>query len=304
MKNRMDRRSFLMASSGVALWGAAESPAASLQQTGEVGRLRGTGLQIGLNAYSFNTPLSAGNMTLEDLIDYCARQGFEGLDATGYYFPGYPVVPGDEYVHDLKRHAFVNGVDLYGTGVRNDFSTPDEEKRRADVQLVKNWIEVAQKLGAGTIRIFTGPGVPEGYTFDQVLDWMIPTIRECAVYGREHGVIIAVQNHNGFLRTADQTIRVIEGVASDWCGVMLDVGSLRIGDPYQEIERLIPYAVSWQLKESVGYGEREEPIDLQRMRNSIEKQGYRGYVSLETLGSGDPKGKVERFLRKVRAVLS
>lgn len=304
MKGRMDRRNFLANGSAMVCAGMTSRAAATanLQQVGELSRVGGTALRIGLNAYSFNDALSAGTMSLADLVDYCARQGFKGLDATGYYFPGYPVIPADEYVRALKRHAFVNGVNVYGTGVRNDFSTPDEEKRRADVQLVKQWIEVAESLGAGAIRIFAGPGIPKGYTFDQVLKWMIPAIRECAACGRDHGVIVAVQNHNGFLRTADQTIQVVEGVGSEWCGVMLDVGSLRTGDPYEEIERLIPYAVSWQLKESVGYGEKEEPIDLQRIRNSIEKQGYRGYLSLETLGPGDAKQKVERFLRKVRAV--
>jgi sugar phosphate isomerase/epimerase len=304
MKGRMDRRSFLASGSAMVFAGMTSRAAATanLQRSAEVTRVGGTALQVGLNAYSFNAPLSAGTMTLEDLVDYCAREAFVGLDATGYYFPGYPVVPADEYVHALKRHAYINGVNLYGTGVRNDFSTPDEKKRRADVQLVKQWIDIAEKLGAGTIRIFTGPGIPQGHTFDQVLEWMAPAIRECAAYGRDHGVIVAVQNHNGFLRTADQTIQVVETVGSEWCGVMLDVGSLRTGDPYQEIDRLVPYAVSWQLKENVGYGEREEPIDLQRIRASIEKHGYRGYLSLETLGSGDPKVKVDRFLRKVRAV--
>ncbi len=301
MRKRTNRRSFLIGSTGMTLWGMSRS-ALAFQQKFEVSRVAGTGLRIGLNAYSFNAPLSDGSMTLEDLVDYCARQGFEGLDATGYYFPGYPVVPDDDVIHSLKRRGFVNGVDLCGTGVRNDFSTADEEKRGGDVRLVKQWIEVAQKLGAGTIRIFAGPGVPHGYTFEQALAWMTPAIRECAEYGRQHGVMVAVQNHNGFLRTAGQTIRLLEDVASDWCGLMLDVGSLRSGDPYEEIERLIPYAVSWQLKESVGHGDREEPIDLRRIRKSIEKHGYRGYLSLETLGGGDPKAKVERFLRKVRAV--
>ena len=74
------------------------------------------------------------------LVDYCAQPGFDGLDATGYYFPGYPKVPAAAFLHGLKRRAFLNGVTISGTGVRNDFAVADAEARRRDVAMVKAWI--------------------------------------------------------------------------------------------------------------------------------------------------------------------
>ena len=59
-------------------------------------RHAGVRLKLALNSYSFNRPLMAHQMTLDDVIDYCAAQNIDGLDATGYYFPGYPKVPGDQ----------------------------------------------------------------------------------------------------------------------------------------------------------------------------------------------------------------
>ena len=55
-------------------------------------------LKIALNAYSFNQPLSAGNMDIDDMLEFCAQNGFYACDITAYYFPGYPEVPGDEYL--------------------------------------------------------------------------------------------------------------------------------------------------------------------------------------------------------------
>jgi sugar phosphate isomerase/epimerase len=265
-------------------------------------RTPGARVRLALNAYSFHRPLVAGAMTLEDVVEYCARQGLESLDATGYYFPGYPSAPADEYVYRLKRKAFLNGIAIHGTGVRNDFSLPDRAARLGEVQMVQHWIEVAQKLGASVVRIFTGRRVPEGYSFDQVLAWMVPHLRECADYGARHGVVVAIQNHDDFLKTAAEVIRVIEAVDSEWFGLILDVGSLRRGDPYAEIEALAPYAVSWQLKEQVWYGDRPAPVDLKRIKQIIERAGYRGVLPLETLGEGDPKTKVADFLQRVRAV--
>ncbi len=265
-------------------------------------RTPGSRVRLALNAYSFHRPLTAGAMTLEDVVEYCARQGLESLDATGYYFPGYPSPPADAYVYRLKRKAFLNGITIHGTGVRNDFAVPDRAARLRDVQMVKNWIEVAQKLGASVIRIFTGRRAPEGYSFEQVLEWMVPHLRECADYGARHGVIVAIQNHDDFLKTAAEVTRVIEAVASEWLGLILDVGSLRRGDPYKETETLVPYAVSWQLKEQVWYGDRPAPVDLKRIKQLIERAGYRGVLPLETLGEGDPETKLASFLQRVRSV--
>jgi sugar phosphate isomerase/epimerase len=276
---------------------------ASLTQA-SVPREPGVKLKLALNAYSFDKPLMAHTMTLDDVIHFCAQQRVDALDATGYYFPGYPKAPPDDYIYNLKRTAFLNGVQLSGTGVRNDFAVPDPSARKRDVQMVKDWIEVASKLGAPVIRVFSGRTRPEGYTFDQVLEWMIPEFQECAEYGKQHGVILGLQQHNDFLKTADETIRVINAINSPWFGDILDVGSLRTNDPYQEIEKLVPYAVSWQLKEKVGYGTREVNTDLKQIKSIIDKIGYRGVLPFEALGAGDPRERVVAFLQQIRTVFA
>jgi sugar phosphate isomerase/epimerase len=270
----------------------------------KVQREPGVKLKLALNAYSFDKPLRAGTMTLDDVVHFCAQHRVDALDATGYYFPGYPNVPTDEYIYGLKRTAFLNGVQLSGTGVRNNFAQADAAARKSDVQMVKNWIEVASKLGAPVIRVFSGPTRPEGHSFDEAMEWMIADFKECAAYGERHGVIVGLQQHNDFLKTADETIHVIEAVNSPWFGDILDVGSLRTLDPYSEIEKLVPYAVSWQVKENVGLGKQEMPIDLKKLKAIIEKGGYRGVLPFEALGNGDPKVKVAAFLEQIRATFN
>lgn len=299
MKDTTDRRGFLRTA---AIGAAGLATTGTEAFGGPVTRMPGTRVRIGLNAYSFNQPLRGGEMTLMDVVDYCAKYSLDCLDATGYYFPGYPAVPDDAFLYALKRRAFVNGVTINGTGVRNDFSLTDSTKRAGELQLVKDWVLVAQKLGASVIRIFSGNKVPDGHTFDQVLEWMVPLCRECAAFGREHGVTIGLQNHNDFLKTSEETIRLTQAVDSPWFGVILDVGSLRKNDPYAEIEKLLPHAVSWQLKENVWFGDKEVPTDLRKVKALIDKAGYRGFLPIETLGAGDPRTKVAKFAAEVHEV--
>jgi len=295
----IDRRTFLACSAAMAT--AVAAPASAVAATDSVVRETGVKLKLGLNAFSFDAALRKGKMTLGDAVHFCAKNGVDALDATGYYFPGYPAVPTDEAIYALKRTAFVNGVAISGTGVRNDFAVADPAARAKDVQMVKDWIVVASKLGAPVLRVFSGVKRPEGNTFDEALAWMVDDFKQCADLGRQHGVVIALQQHNDFLKTAAETIRTIEAVDSPWFACILDIGSLRSADPYVEIEKLVPYAVSWQIKEQVGRNGKEEPTDLSKIKAIIDRSGYRGYVPFEALGPGDPAPRIVAFLTKIRS---
>ena len=242
-------------------------------------------------------------MTLFDLLDFCAAHDFDAVDLTGYYFPGYPAVPEDSYVYQLKQKAFHLGLDISGTGIRNDFTNPDGNKRKEDILLIKKWIECAAKLGAPVIRIFSGTQIPAGHSWEEVAEWMVEGMKECVAHGQDHGVIVAMQNHNDFIKTADEAQKIIESVNSDWFGLVLDIGSYRTGDPYKQIEQTAKYAVNWQLKELMFVDGREQKTDLQKVIAIIKSSGYRGYLPIETLGEGDPKIKVPVFLAEVRKAL-
>ncbi|MBA4410473.1 MAG: sugar phosphate isomerase/epimerase family protein [Bacteroidota bacterium] len=257
-------------------------------------------LRTSLNAYSFNGPLMKGEMNLDELLEFCAAYQIDAVDITAYYFPGYPEVPSDEYLYHIKQKAFLLGVEISGTGVRNDFSDPDPVKRKASVELVKKWIIAAEKLGAPVIRVFSGTVDVKDIPREKVVDYMVADLKECVEFGKAHGVVVGIQNHNDFIKTADQAIEIIKRVNSDWFGLILDVGSYRTGDPYQEIAQSIPYTVNWQLKENLFVNGVEQKTDLDRIMKIIQEIGYRGYIPLETLGEGDPKVKVPLFLKEIK----
>ncbi|MCW3108994.1 MAG: Sugar phosphate isomerase/epimerase [Segetibacter sp.] len=307
MKNYIQRRNFLktiLASPTLAFTGSIFLTTQPLLAHNKIERSAGSKLRISLNAYSFNEPLTKGTMTLDDLLDFCAANDFDAVDLTGYYFPGYPTVPEDSYIFHLKQKAHRLGLDISGTGVKNDFTNPDKSKRKEDIKLVKKWIECAAKLGAPVIRVFSGLRIPEGHTWDEVANWMVKDMKECAEYGKDHGVFVAMQNHNDFIKTGEQAQKIIELVNSDWFALVLDIGSYRTGDPYTQIEQTAKFAVNWQLKEMMFVNEREQKTDLQKVIGIIKSSGYRGYVPIETLGAGDPKVKVPVFLAEVRKALA
>ena len=274
-------------------------------------RSGGPRLKLSLNVYSFNGALlpPAGARpatTLFDVLDFCARENLDGIDPTGYYFPGYPDVPPDSFVNDFKRRAFHLGIEITGTGVRNNFAQADKAKRAADVQLVKNWIEVAAKLGAPVIRVFAG-AESEGHSRAEIAEWMAADLKVCAEHGKKYGVLVGIQNHGDFLKTSEQVLQIVKMVDSEWFGVIVDTGNFQTGDPYDEIGRVVPYAVSFQVKESPYGNASPVRMDLKKLVQVIRAGGYRGYLPIETLvvpgQPYDPFVKVPQFARAVRAAI-
>jgi sugar phosphate isomerase/epimerase len=344
-----DRRKFiksmallpLAAAAGVPLEAAAEG----LPPLAPIKRVGGSNFKISINAYSFTGPLpqthedqtvgasapipapskttpkkekkkgthkGGPKMTLFDLVDFCSKNNIDGCDPTGYFFPTYPTPPSDAYINALKRHAFELGVGISGTGVRNNFTTADKSLRNYSVQKIKNWIEVAAKLGAPVLRVFcdtqlrdmTWHDVAPGASREQVRDWIIADLKECTAHGERFGVIVGVQNHGDFLQTGDQVIELIEGVDSDWCGAIVDTGYFNhTPDPYAEMVKVAPYAVNWQVKQSALGEDSDVPLDLIKLLHIVRSSGYCGYLPIETLES-NPDVAVPEMVSKLRAAIA
>ena len=299
MSNLLARRSFLGALAAPPL----ASAVALSPETPRPGP-RTSKIKLSCNIYSFNEPLTQKVMTLEEALDFCAELGFDAVDPTGYYFPGYPQVPSDSYLYAIKKRAFRLGLDISGTGVRNDFTSADSAKRNADVGLVKQWIDVAVKMGAPAVRVFAGPPVAEGRSVAEATTQVVAHIKDCVAYGAERGVCVVLQHHDDLLKTADETLALRERIGSEWFGLNVDIGSLRTtDDPYAEIARLAPFAYTWQVKEQVYRKGVAEETNVSKIVQILRDARYRGYIPLETLGAGDPRPKLVAFVDRVRRAL-
>ena len=263
---------------------------------------------LGVNAYSFNDLLSARSnrsgepvYTLFNLLDWCALRNIKALDPTAYFFPTYPEVPSDEYLTRIKNYADSLGVAISGTGIRNNFASPDPEERAAGVALAKKWCVAASKMGAPVLRVFAGK-VPEGYenNWEEPAGWIIDCLKELMPMAEQYNIKIGVQNHGDMLQTARECKYILEKVDSEWLGLIVDTGSFTTADPYQDIAEVVPYAVNWQVKESPqGLGGKER-TDFVKLLQLIKAGGYQGYLPVETLWVKgepyDPFGLVRQML--------
>ena len=276
-----------------------------------------------LNAYSFlerlneNMADASKGIDLFGVVDFCEKLNIPAVDLTGYFFPGYPQAPADSHVNRMKRYVHERGIVISGTGVKNDFATADKAVRAAGVELTKVWIEVAARLGAPVVRVFAGPqqknakdwqGAANGAKREDVEGWMAEALHACAEHGAKFGVLVAVQNHGDFLSTGPEHVSLLKRVNHEWCGALVDTGKYFTEDPYADIALMVPHAVNWQIKETVGSSMKTPRTDFNKLAKIIHDGGYRGFVPIETLSMGrkdyDPFAEVEKTLKAMREAIA
>lgn len=281
-------------------------------------------LRTSLNAYSFYVELNLGlkepahpkAMSLGQLLDFAAEAGFDAVDLTGYFFASYPKVPTDAEIFAVKHAAFRLGLEISGSGVRNDFTTADKSLRDEGKQRIKDWTDVCVKLGAPVLRVFADTNIPGkkwpdvagGATRAQVEGWMADDFRECAEYAAKQGIFLGVQNHGDFLTTGAEHVSLLRRVNHPNCRAIVDTGKYLTDDPYVDIALAAPFAVNWQVKETP-FGKPNKPLtDMRKIVQIARDAGYNGYLPIESLPMGrknyDTPGELRRMLKELQAAIA
>jgi len=270
-------------------------------------------LRLSLAAYSFRQyfkdgrdkaeqePDAAKQIDLLQFIDFCAVHNCEGAELTSYYFPRNT---DREFLLNLRRHAFLQGITISGTAVGNNFTHPEGPSRQSEITLVKKWIEHAAVMGAPHIRIFAG-SMPRGSNPGEAKKFCITAVEECARAAADKGIFLGLENHGGIVAEPKDLLEIVRAINSPWVGINLDTGNFHTDDPYRDLELCAPYAVNVQIKSEIRRrGGGTEPADLKRMIDILRKANYQGFVALEYEAAPDPWKEVPVLLKQLRGLLA
>lgn len=303
--NRRDfLRTWLVATAATA--GLVGLPSLSARAVEPLQRKGTPRLRRSLAAYSFRDtfkhPDPTRRITLFDFLDYCADQGLEGAELTSYYFPE---KFDDDYLLQLKRHAFLRGITISGSAVGNNFVLPKGPKRDQQIADTKKWVDHCAVLGAPHIRVFAGP-------VDKALDpatskkLAIEAFEECAAYADLKGVFLGLENHHGIVTEPEDLLEIVRAVKSPWFGINLDTGNFFTDDPYADLAKCAPYAVNVQVKVEIKRrNDKEKSLaDFPRIIQILRDANYQGWVALEYEAKEDPWTGVPKYLKQLRDAIA
>jgi sugar phosphate isomerase/epimerase len=309
----MNRRSFLFAAGGaLGLTGSRLATAAEETNTDRQGQTKRTN-PIAVSTYSFWGFREGDKLPITQCIDKAADWGFDGVEVLEVQLHQ----TDRAHLHQIKRRALVNGLNLCAMSTHQDFVEPKKEDRQANIERTVRSIQRAAEMGIPIIRVNTGtwgtsesfdelmanegkePPLP-GYDNEDAFPWVIDSLETCLKEAQKHGVMLGLENHWGLARTPEGLLRIVDAIDSPWMGVVMDTGNF-LENPYNDLEKLAPRAVYVQAKTYYGGGTWYTlDLDYPRIAEMMRRHEFRGYVSLEFEGKEDPNTAIPKSLKRLR----
>lgn len=312
--SKMNRRDFSKLVIGAALGAGAGimTPNQAYGRDAIPATTRNNRVRLGISSYSywhFRDPKTS----IESVIEKTAALGVQGVDILHRQMDS----EDRSYMKKLKRHAFINGVDLMCLSIHQDFVSPSATVRKLNIDHTKKCIRLAHEMGIPAIRLNSGrwgtiksfnalmeargiePAL-DGYKEEDAFNWCIDSIEKCLPSAEKFGVHLALENHWGLTRTPAGLLKIAKAIKSDWLGVLMDTGNF-MEDPYDKLEEIAPYTTFVQAKTYYGGGEWYTlDLDYNRIAKILQKVNYTGYISLEFEGKEQADSGVAKSIQMLR----
>ena len=250
------------------------------------------------------------SMSLFDWIDMAADLPVEGLE----FHHGFLETLDGSYLERVRSALERRGLAMPMLCCSPDFTKPDPEERRQEVEREKRMIDATAFLGGGYCRVLSGQRRPE-VSREQGVRWVVECIRELLDHAAEKGVVLAMENHYKdnywghpeFAQKRDVYLEILDQIDSPWLGAQYDPSNALLAgeDPIELLEmvkrRVVTVHASdrylkpghtlkelQSVEDSVGYAAilshgvvGKGLNDYPRIFGILRQAGYQGWVSIE-----------------------
>lgn len=188
-----------------------------------------------------------GTMTLQQWVDLAAPLKLDGLE----YYSGFLELQDPARWVDARRMVERAGMVIPMLCCSPDFSQPDPELRRKEIEREKSWIRMAATLGAEYCRVLSGQRRPE-LTIQQGLDLVESAIEACLPEAEACNVTLILENHYKddfwnypeFAQKMDVFCALVDRIRHPHFGVNYDPSNAIIaGDDPLELLRRVKHRV-------------------------------------------------------------
>lgn len=262
-----------------------------------------------VSTYSFGWYRNEGQMGVLGCIDKAAEMGFNGVEFVEGDWQNDPDGPAR-----IKERCAEKGIEPVSFCVYADFiNAPD---RAAEIDRVCRLADTAAAMGVKLMRHDATGGFKDrgnhSIGYDNAIPALVEGCRAVTDYAATVGVRTMTENHGFFSQDSLRVEKLINAVARDNFGALVDVGNFMCADedPWKAVGVMAPYAFHVHVKDFfkkngmerdpgtgwfrsrsgdflrgavIGHGDARVFQSLTVLKNS----GYDGYVSIEFEGLED-----------------
>ncbi len=267
------------------------APALCLVASAQTPKLRGGNI-LAAETYSYRELIKARKLDMLTIPAFYKEQGIPGISYNDMFF----TTVDDAFIDQVKAEVKKAGRVVTCYVIEGNLAVADEAKRKEQTEADKRKMRAAARLGAPVVRINVGTTGKENADDTLGIDRVIKIFNEELVpLAKELKIKISMENHGGVSKTAANIVKIIKATDPKWVGALVDFGNFPIEHKYEEVETVAPYALVTHVKVNVfdDKGDAAE-YDFPRVLGTLKKNHYKGPISIEYEGKGDPVEGVQK----------
>jgi sugar phosphate isomerase/epimerase len=272
-----------------------------------------------------------GSLSLDRWIEMAGELDVDGLELYSGFLDLREPSAWDRY----RRIAEDRGLRIPMLCCSPDFTHPDPDYRRQQVEKEKGWIDMAAALGCLTCRVLSGQRRPE-LTREEGIRFAAEGIEACLPHAAGAGITLVIENHYKddfwqypeFAQAMDVFCELVDRIHSPHFGVNYDPSNTFLAgeDPLELLRRVRHRVVTMHASDrylaegtledlrreetSVGYARRLRHGEIGKGLNDydaifaeLKDAGFDGWISIEdgVLGLDQLKRSAEFLRGKMRS---
>ena len=269
-------------------------------------------MKSSVSSYSFHQYIKAGKMTQLDTVAKAHELGFDSMEFIDIAGAGdYDLQC--ENARKIRAEADKYGMTITAYTIGGRLYNEDKEALRAEIERLKGQVDICAILGAPVMRhdvVYQLGNTIESRSFDAMLPTIAASVREITEYAATKGIRTCSENHGYIAQDSDRIERLINAVAHENYGVLVDMGNFLCADenPAVAVSRVAPFAFHVHAKDMIirnkpintiagfetrgsnyliGVAVGEGDVPVEQCLRVLKKAGYDGIASIEYEGIGD-----------------
>jgi sugar phosphate isomerase/epimerase len=196
--------------------------------------------------------IASGQMSVFDWIEMARQLDADGLEMYTGFFTSFE----DGYIDLVGEALHGAGFSMPMLCCSPDFTAPDANKRKREIERQAHMIRVTRRLGGArsVCRVLSGQAYPE-VSWEQGKEWVVESLNELIPVARENNIVLGMENHYKdsfwkypeFAQKLERFVSIVEAVAErDHFGVQYDPSNAIVAgdDPIELLRKVADRVVS------------------------------------------------------------
>lgn len=251
------------------------------------GAVKASPMKLGLVTYNLAKDWDVGT-----ILKHCEAARFDGVELRTTHAHGVEVGLTKAERAEVRRRFADSKVTLYGLGSAFDYHTPDAAKLRRDIEATKEYLVLAQDVGASGVKVRPN-GLPKEVPVEKTLEQIGRALKELGEFAAGHGQMVRVEVHGSGTSLLPNMRRIMEvadhpNVGVCWNSNQTDLEGAGFDHNFDLVKDRI---VEVHMRDLF-----LEEYPWRRLLTGLVGHGYQGYCLAEIPESADPV-RVMRYYR-------